>query len=392
MKKTIINIQVALCTLITAILMLVLPLASASWTLGSQSKSAANNGLKIMGEFLNGSVFGQVASKSILFRIVVLLFVILTLIMLIVHIVTAIISIFSRQKRLAGILFSAIPLGTFLLGFILYMVQASSCLKNALGSGSDNVKVGLGFGWILCLIFMILILVEEIFLVGRLTASDSASAKGRKGREPVDYGYPGSDRGDYGYDSPAYRDSSYDNSDYGDSGYGDSAYRDSSYRDSGYGDPAYKDSGYGDSYREAGGYRDPCPAGPAYTGGPRSDYDDRLGETVAFNTGRSGASMGEQTIRCLSGEYEGATLPLKFRETMYVGRDHNICNVVLANPRVSRKHCSIQYDVATDTFKVVNYSKNGVFVEGQRMETNRPYQFPHGTIIKISDADLFQLM
>ena len=394
MKKIIINIQVAVCILITSILMLVLPLSSASWKAGGKTESVKNSGLKIMGELLNKSVFGQDGSKTVFFRIAVLIFVILTLIMLIVHLITAVISIFARQKRLAGILFSAIPLGTFLLGFILYILQASSCLKKILGQGAEGVHAGVGIGFIICLIFMILILVEEIFLVGRLTAD--ASGKRRRDREPVDYGYPGSGRDGYGEESyPAYGEPSYSEPAYREPAYDNPAYKEPAYGEGAYREPAYGEGAYGDSYGASysdKAYREPGPAAPDYPREARADYESGYTETAIVHPGRSDASMGEQSLRCLSGEYEGAVLPLKFRETMYIGRDHNICNVILNNPRVSRKHCSVQYDVSTDTFKVVNYSKNGVFVEGQRLETNRPYQFPHGTILKISDADLFQLL
>ena len=362
MKKIIINIQIAVFTLITALLILFLPIAAAKW----ENTSEKNNGLKLFSEIFNGSVFGQNADKSILLRIGLVLCVGLTLILLLVHIATAIISAFGRQKRLLGILFSVIPLVTFILGFFLYKISAASSLNKALGDKSD-ASVGIGIGLIIVGIMLFVIAIEEIVLVRLLIPSD------RRKAEPVDYGY--------GYGEPGGMS-------------GPSAYPDYAGPNSGYGDPAYGSSepGYDGAYY-GGDYPDSSSGSAAGAGAsayPSGDYD--YNGTLPGGAGYDSPAGSEQSIRCLSGEYEGAVLPLRFGDTMLIGRDRNVCNVILTNPRVSRKHCSIQYDAATDSFKVVNYSKNGIFVDGQRLDLNRPYQFTHGTILKISDADLFHLM
>ena len=365
MKKKIINIQIAVFTLITAVLILFLPIATAKWA----DTSEKNNGLKLFSEIVNGSVFGQSADKSILLRIGLGLCVGLTLVLLLVHIVTAIISAFGRQKRLLGILFSVIPLVTFILGFFLYKISAESCLKKALKDGSDP-SVGIGIGLIIAGIMLLVIAIEEIVLVRLLIPSDKRKS------EPVDYGYG------YGEPGGVPEPSAYPDYAGSDSGYGESAYP--AYGSS---EPGYDGAYYGGDYPDSSSG---SAAGAGASAYPSGGYD--YNGTLPGGAGYGSSAGSEQSIRCLSGEYEGAVLPLRFGDTMLIGRDRNVCNVILTNPRVSRKHCSIQYDVSTDSFKVVNYSKNGIFVDGQRLDINRPYQFTHGTIIKISDADLFHLM
>lgn len=378
MKKKIINIQIAVFTLITAILILFLPIAAAKWESGGSKTSEKNNGLHMISEIFNGSVFGQSADKSILLRIGLVLCIAITLILLLVHIITAIISVFGRQKRLMGILFSVIPLVTFIGGFFLYKISAASCLDKALGDGSD-ASVGFGIGLIIAAVMLLVIAIEEIVVVRLLVPSD------RRKTEPADYGYGYGDPGAGGAPSDyAGPDSAYMDSDYPAYGSPEPGYPNSDYMGKDYSGPGYGDGYYGGSYPDSS-------PNPSHSGGD-GGYASGAYNGMPADSGYGSPAGAEQSIRCLSGEYEGAVLPLRPGDTMYIGRDRNICNVILNNPRVSRKHCSIQYDISTDSFKVVNYSKNGIFIDGQRLELNRPYQLPHGTILKISDADMFHLL
>ncbi|MBF0316981.1 MAG: FHA domain-containing protein [Nitrospirae bacterium] len=66
-------------------------------------------------------------------------------------------------------------------------------------------------------------------------------------------------------------------------------------------------------------------------------------------------------LKCLSGEYEGAIIPVDKGVT--IGRDPAKASVVLHSIEISRSHMSIVYQSATDTFVISDLdSKNGVYV------------------------------
>ncbi len=66
-------------------------------------------------------------------------------------------------------------------------------------------------------------------------------------------------------------------------------------------------------------------------------------------------------LHCLSGEYEGAMIPLD--KKVVLGRDPSIASVVLHSIEISRSHMSIDYQSATGTFLINDLdSKNGVYV------------------------------
>ncbi|KJU83204.1 serine protease [Candidatus Magnetobacterium bavaricum] len=67
-------------------------------------------------------------------------------------------------------------------------------------------------------------------------------------------------------------------------------------------------------------------------------------------------------LKCLSGEYEGAIIPVGKGVTI-IGRDPAKAAIVLHSIEISRSHMSIVYQSATDTFLINDLdSKNGVYV------------------------------
>ncbi|MBF0338049.1 MAG: FHA domain-containing protein [Nitrospirae bacterium] len=66
-------------------------------------------------------------------------------------------------------------------------------------------------------------------------------------------------------------------------------------------------------------------------------------------------------LRCLSGEYEGAVIPVD--KEIIIGRDPAKASVVLHSIEVSRSHMSIVYQSSSGTFIINDLdSKNGVYV------------------------------
>ena len=84
---------------------------------------------------------------------------------------------------------------------------------------------------------------------------------------------------------------------------------------------------------------------------------------VAAGKKRDGLLIG------VSGAYAGARIPVHDGETLVIGRDPRVCNIVLGSLSTSRKHCAITYDEYNNTYTVTDYSSNGVFDKnGNRLE------------------------
>lgn len=78
-------------------------------------------------------------------------------------------------------------------------------------------------------------------------------------------------------------------------------------------------------------------------------------------------------IHILSGSMKGMKIPIKDKETLYIGTDAQYSNIVLSEgySYVSRTHCAITFDSKLETFYVVDMSSNGIFVEKAKIEKGR---------------------
>ncbi|MBQ9157136.1 MAG: FHA domain-containing protein [Eubacterium sp.] len=92
------------------------------------------------------------------------------------------------------------------------------------------------------------------------------------------------------------------------------------------------------------------------------------------------------------GEYESARIPIESGEWIEIGRD-NICNLILTNPRVSRRHCRVSYQAVEDRYLLVNDSRNGTYLpNGELLERGRVCYLPRGTRFLVSREDEFRLL
>ena len=67
-------------------------------------------------------------------------------------------------------------------------------------------------------------------------------------------------------------------------------------------------------------------------------------------------------IYVLAGEYEGKMFALDPEEEVVLGTRSDLCNIVFHDPRISRRHCKIQYSEADNVYYVIDYSTNGTFL------------------------------
>lgn len=94
----------------------------------------------------------------------------------------------------------------------------------------------------------------------------------------------------------------------------------------------------------------------------------------------------EGSMVCCSGIYEGAVFPVGAEE-LIIGRDESIANIVIKNPKISRKHCGVRYMAEKGTYVVTDYSTNGTFYKnGQRFPAGTPNICRSGMIFVISES------
>lgn len=93
-------------------------------------------------------------------------------------------------------------------------------------------------------------------------------------------------------------------------------------------------------------------------------------------------------ITGVKGMFGGAQIPLANGDEIVIGRDAEICHIVLEGQSISRKHCVIQYDGKTGHYIVTDYSANGTFLgNGSRLPKETPTPLSPGTVLWIGDAE-----
>jgi len=106
-------------------------------------------------------------------------------------------------------------------------------------------------------------------------------------------------------------------------------------------------------------------------------------------TSISNLKMNSAAISILSGSMKGTTIPIKADQTLNLGKDPKISNVVFSNDyeRVSRLHCTITYSVSNNKYFVVDCSHNGTYTgEKTRLEKGKRTPMNHNTILLLADA------
>ncbi|MDO5574484.1 MAG: FHA domain-containing protein [bacterium] len=103
-------------------------------------------------------------------------------------------------------------------------------------------------------------------------------------------------------------------------------------------------------------------------------------------------SGGTGSIIGTCGVYNGNRIELKVNEQLMIGRDSSMCNLIIVAPKVSRKHCLIQY-LGSTGYKVTDFSSNGTYKStGERLPKNFPTIVAQGTVIAVGNQDnMFRL-
>lgn len=96
----------------------------------------------------------------------------------------------------------------------------------------------------------------------------------------------------------------------------------------------------------------------------------------------------ERVVEILSGEFAGATLPVKAGEDITIGRDPKRANVVTspANTSISGLHCRIRYDEQNGKYIVIDHSSNGTYLNNEKLMHERGTYAAKGSLVKLADG------
>lgn len=93
-------------------------------------------------------------------------------------------------------------------------------------------------------------------------------------------------------------------------------------------------------------------------------------------------------IRVTSGAIDIGKWTIPQDTEMCVGRDFNVCDLVVHGSLISRKHCTVRYNSEADKFIVVDYSSNGTYMyDGTRIERYVEYAFEPGSVVILASTD-----
>lgn len=90
-----------------------------------------------------------------------------------------------------------------------------------------------------------------------------------------------------------------------------------------------------------------------------------------------------------AGVYAGQEFPIEDGTGVTIGRDPARCSIVYPDnsTNVSRRHCAVRYYADTHTYGITDFSKNGTFVNGTRLETGVEKEFSAGSVITLGEGN-----
>lgn len=105
-------------------------------------------------------------------------------------------------------------------------------------------------------------------------------------------------------------------------------------------------------------------------------------------SGPKSADDDERVVEILSGEFAGATLPVKVGEDITIGRDPKRANVVTspANTSISGLHCRIRYDEQNGKYIVIDHSSNGTYLNNEKLVQEKGTYAAKGSLVKLADG------
>ena len=93
-------------------------------------------------------------------------------------------------------------------------------------------------------------------------------------------------------------------------------------------------------------------------------------------------------LEAVKGSNKGYRFDLRPGEEVVIGRDPAKSNIVVDSiyDQVSGRHVGVMFQDQSNNFRVIDYSLNGTFVDGRKLENGKEYIFPRGSRIELADA------
>lgn len=106
-----------------------------------------------------------------------------------------------------------------------------------------------------------------------------------------------------------------------------------------------------------------------------------------FSRGAGQALGFEPGVQCIRGQYQGQVMYLKGQELVF-GSQAGSANIVIVNPYISHRHCSMRYNSHSGMYEILDTSTNGVYIVAPNGGTNR---FPAGQYISCQRGSVVSL-
>lgn len=109
---------------------------------------------------------------------------------------------------------------------------------------------------------------------------------------------------------------------------------------------------------------------------------------ITFDGAASVPSKKAGAIIGTGGVYAGQEFPIEDGIGITIGRDPARCSLVYPDDStsVSRRHCAIRYYADTNTYGITDFSKNGTFVNGSKLETGIEKEFSAGCVVTLGES------
>lgn len=91
-------------------------------------------------------------------------------------------------------------------------------------------------------------------------------------------------------------------------------------------------------------------------------------------------------LEFISGELQGTIIPLQNQDSIIIGRDPSVANIILNSKDISRRHCEIQYNPSDRCYYICDYSSYGLRVNGQQIQKNAPVHCNAGSKISLANG------
>ncbi len=128
------------------------------------------------------------------------------------------------------------------------------------------------------------------------------------------------------------------------------------------------------------------PIGRKYKEQVYSAFENRNEDWSDEKTDKVSEKQG--VLVCERGTYKGATLHFRPEQSILIGRDEKMVDIAVDMPKVSRMHCAIIFHEQDETYEIVDFSKNGTYINGhKRLEPDKSYLVQPGTRVSFGDSD-----